>query len=229
VADSNAHLHADLIFGLPGETLESFAIGFDRLYALKPHEIQLGLLKRLRGTAIARHTHEHGMVYDARPPYTIQQTGVVDAVTMQRFTRFARYWDRIANSGRFRRTLQLWLGEREQTQTGGGCGPSPFYAFLGFSDWLWESTEKTSGLSPESLVDSLFEYLHEIDSLPAQAVRNTLLADYVASGARSNPESLLGLLPKQGPPMRQARMLAQRQERHWTAQKIDDPAEARKQ
>ena len=39
-----------VIFGLPGETLASFAAGFDRLYSLRPHEIQLGLLKRLRGT-----------------------------------------------------------------------------------------------------------------------------------------------------------------------------------
>ena len=41
---SQAHVHADLIFGLPGETLASFAEGFDRLYRLRPHEIQLGLL-----------------------------------------------------------------------------------------------------------------------------------------------------------------------------------------
>ena len=39
VHESPAHLHADLIFGLPGETLASFAAGFDRLHALGPHEI----------------------------------------------------------------------------------------------------------------------------------------------------------------------------------------------
>ena len=80
VRHSHAHLHTDLIFGLPGETLSSFAAGFDRLYALQPDEIQLGILKRLRGTPIARHTLEYGMVYDTQPPYTITQTGVIDAV-----------------------------------------------------------------------------------------------------------------------------------------------------
>jgi len=99
---SQAHLHTDLIFGLPGETLESFGRGFDRLYGMKPHEIQLGLLKRLRGTPIVRHTDEYGMVYDERPPYCVQQTGAVDAETVLRFTRLARYWDMLANSGRFR-------------------------------------------------------------------------------------------------------------------------------
>ncbi|WP_034435212.1 B12-binding domain-containing radical SAM protein, partial [Candidatus Contendibacter odensensis] len=49
-----AHLHADLIAGLPGEDVASFAAGFNRLVALDPHEIQVGILKRLRGTPITR-------------------------------------------------------------------------------------------------------------------------------------------------------------------------------
>ena len=68
---SEAHLHVDLIAGLPGESLESFAQGFDKLWALKPHEIQFGILKRLRGTPIIRHTDAFGMVYDPHPPYTL--------------------------------------------------------------------------------------------------------------------------------------------------------------
>jgi radical SAM superfamily enzyme len=42
--NSKVHTHADLIVGLPGETLESFAEGFDRLYAMGPDEIQVGIL-----------------------------------------------------------------------------------------------------------------------------------------------------------------------------------------
>ena len=71
---SNAHLHVDLIAGLPGEDVASFARGFDQLVALKPHEIQFGILKRLRGTPIIRHTAEFGMVFDPYPPYTILAT-----------------------------------------------------------------------------------------------------------------------------------------------------------
>ncbi|MCP4512580.1 MAG: B12-binding domain-containing radical SAM protein, partial [Fuerstiella sp.] len=33
---SGVHIHADLIIGLPGETVESFAAGFDRLVELRP-------------------------------------------------------------------------------------------------------------------------------------------------------------------------------------------------
>ena len=42
--------------GLPGEDLVSFGTGLDRLVALGPQEVQIGLLKRLRGAPIARPT-----------------------------------------------------------------------------------------------------------------------------------------------------------------------------
>jgi len=210
--ESNAHLHADLIFGLPGETLASFAAGFDRLHALGPHEIQLGILKRLRGTPIARHSVTYGMVYDPEPPYTVRQTGAVDAATLQRFTRFSRYWDMLANSGRFTQTLPLLL-----------AGPSPFEAFLGFADWLWKRTGKTSGLTPEALVDALFDYLGNQRGLNAATVQQTLLSDYLASGARASPAALKGLLPKrESPQSSSAKTLVQRQERHLAGRQTVD-------
>ena len=207
VHHSHAHLHTDLIFGLPGETLAGFAEGFDRLYALQPHEIQLGVLKRLRGTPIARHSAEFGMVYDALPPYTVQQTGAVDAAGVQRFTRLARYWDLLANSGRFKQTLPLLL-----------AGPSPFAAFLALSDWLWQSTGKTSGLTPENLIDALFNYLSGVMGLESESVRQVLLADYLNSGARANPACLEGYLKGRDKPVsRNERALTQRQGRHVSA------------
>lgn len=228
---SNAHLHADLIFGLPGETLDSFAAGFDRLHALGPHEIQLGILKRLRGTPIARHSAEFGMVYDPQPPYTVQQTGAVDAATLQRFTRFSRYWDMVANSGRFTQTLPLLLGLPQVPEVhaladgaaASGVAISPFYAFLGFTDWLWLSSGKTSGLTPEALVDALFDYLRTRGGLPEHDVQQTLLADYLASGARASPQALKGLLPKrEAPQTPTAKTLVQRQERHLAVRQTVD-------
>ena len=210
LAHTHAHLHVDLIFGLPGETLQSFANGFDRLLAIGPHEIQLGILKRLRGAPIARHSAAHGMVYAAEPPYTVQHTGVVDAATLQRFGRLARYWELLANSGRFAQTLALLL---HPSPVDGSAAASPFWRFMALSDWLWQRQGSTHRLTPEALVDALFDYL-SVSQSPA-LVRQALLADYLASGARANPKALQGLLPRRAAsPAKASRTLATRQERH---------------
>jgi hypothetical protein len=135
----------------------------------------------------------------------VLQTALLDAATVQRLTRAARYWDLVANSGRFKRTLPALLQ-----------GGSAFAAFLAWSDWLWDSTDKTQGLTPESLVDALFDYLTSQRALPAEGVRAMLLSDYVASGARARPQRLHAVLPRpQAPVQREnARLLAQRQDRH---------------
>jgi radical SAM superfamily enzyme YgiQ (UPF0313 family) len=212
-ANSGAHLHCDLIFGLPGESWQSFADGFDRLHALGPHEMQLGLLKRLRGTPLARRSvvagngntasDDDGMVYATEPPYTVLQTAVLSAPEVQQFARIARYWDLVVNSGRFGQSSRLLLQ-----------GPSAFAAFAAFSEWLWQRTQSTHRLTPEALVDALFDYLAQQRVLPAQAVRDALLADYLASGARSNPQALQGLLPRRDKAAPSAQPLAQRQLRH---------------
>ncbi len=205
VTQSRAHVHADLIFGLPGETLASFADGFDKLYELAPHEIQFGILKRLRGTPITRHTASYAMVYEPQTPYTILQNSTVDFVTMQRIKRFARYWDMLANSGRFSSSIKLLLG-----------GGSAFNHFLSFSDWLWQTTGKTHEFAQEKLVDLLHDYLTHTGALAPDQVRAALLADYLASGARGKPQCLATSLfiHRTGSAAPPGSSLAQRQTRH---------------
>jgi len=89
-SNTSAHIHADLIFGLPGESLTSFGEGFDQLVSLEPQEIQVGILKRLRGTPITRHTEPFDMRYMDTPPYRILSNTDVSFEQVQRMVRFAR-------------------------------------------------------------------------------------------------------------------------------------------
>lgn len=98
---TNVHIHADLIVGLPGETKGTFASGFDQLFALNPHEIQVGLLKRLKGTPIIRHDLRYSMKYSAKPPFTVLETSTMGSLEIEAMNSFAKWWDIIANSGRF--------------------------------------------------------------------------------------------------------------------------------
>ena len=146
---SNVHMHVDLIAGLPGETVDSFAEGFDKLWALGPHEIQFGILKRLRGTPIIRHTEAFGLVFDPYPPYTILANRDIDFPAMQRLVRFARYWDLVANSGRFTHVTPVLLGEQ------------PFASFMAFSDWLYANTDATHRIALDRLAALVGKYLQQ--------------------------------------------------------------------
>jgi radical SAM superfamily enzyme YgiQ (UPF0313 family) len=176
--ESHAHIHADLIIGLPGEDVASFSQGFDRLAALNPHEIQVGILKRLRGTPIARHSEAFGMRYSPHTPYTVLATDRIDFATMQRLVRFARYWDLVANSGRFPLSMALLLGN------------SPFARFLVFSDWLYAETRQTHQIALDRLFDLLYTGLTETLAVAPAEAHAALASDYVQSGARGAPAFL---------------------------------------
>jgi len=173
--ESQAHIHVDLIIGLPGEDVASIAAGFDRLIALKQQEIQVGVLKRLRGTPITRHTEAYAMRYTPYPPYAILATDRIDFSTMQRLVRFARYWDLVGNSGRFAKTLPLLLTE------------SPFARFLTFSDWLYATTRKTHQIPLPQLFDLLFTGLTTVLAVAPETARTALEHDFLQSGSKEMP------------------------------------------
>jgi radical SAM superfamily enzyme YgiQ (UPF0313 family) len=199
--ETGIHVHADLIAGLPGESVESFANGFDRLLALRPQEIQIEPLKRLRGTAIRRHDAEWGMAYAAEPPYEVLATRHVPFADMQRLKRFARYWDLVSNSGNFIDTAPLlWSDE------------SPFKAFMAFSDHLFACGAGTHGIALDRLAEYLFEYLtHTCGLAPAEAAA-ALARDYACAG-RSAPVFLRGMSDSTHPAPRSRPGARTRQER----------------
>ncbi|WP_455197725.1 DUF4080 domain-containing protein [Kaarinaea lacus] len=200
--ETHAHLHTDLIAGLPGEDLESFAKGFNQLVALQPHEIQVGILKRLRGTPIIRHTDSYEMVYNPNPPYNVLSTRDMDFTTMQSIARFSRYWDMIANSGRFGATLSLILGD------------APFDRFLKLSQWLFATTDQTHRIALSRLYSLVHEALITEFAMDQQIVTVALAQDYAHSGLKGKPTFLHDTPPK--PPSGEStlRKGAQRQSRH---------------
>lgn len=200
--ETGVHIHADLIVGLPGEGIESFGRGFDRLVNLGPQEIQVGILKRLRGTPIVRHDDEHRMVYAPQPPYEILSTRDIPFTDMQRMRRFARYWDIVANSGHFTSTLKLlWRGEA-----------SPFVEFLRFGDWLHAKLQRTHQIALHVMAQALFDFLTEVHGVDAAHAAETLEADWHRTPSREalNLRGLQGSRSSDPPmsvrvPKRQAR------------------------
>ena len=210
---TGVHIHADLIAGLPGESVESFAAGFDRLVRLGPQEIQVGILKRLRGTPIIRHDAEWQMRYKPHPPYDVLQTRLIDFATMQRLRRFAKYWDLVANSGNFVETTPLLWSEPDAQPA------SPFAAFLAFSDWLHVRVGRTDGIALPRLAEFLFAHLTVSRGFSTGKVAEALLGDWHQAGRRDPPEFLRAHLPANAAAQtRSARPVApHRQSRHLAA------------
>jgi radical SAM superfamily enzyme YgiQ (UPF0313 family) len=147
--ETHAHLHVDLIAGLPGEDIASFATGFNRLVALGPQDIQVGILKRLRGAPIARHTETFQMLYNPEPPYNVLATDRISFRDMQALSRFARYWDLVGNADRFRNRRAQLLAD------------DAFGRFMAFSDWLYANTDSTWRIAADRLSGLLDRWLSE--------------------------------------------------------------------
>ncbi len=187
---THAYLHTDLIAGLPGETPESFAAGFNRLVALGPHEVQLGILKKLPGAPIDRHDAAFAMHYNPASPYNIRSTRDWPADHLLRTARFAHYWDAIVNSNRFLAAAPLLWQHAS----------SIFDAFMTLADWMGARFPQEHGIPLPKLVEAVFEYLTQARHVPEATAAEALIRGYRHAGARDIPPALAPHLHGEPPP-----------------------------
>ncbi len=165
--ETTAHMHLDLIVGLPDETLESFGRNLNQLCAITGSEIQIGILKKLSGTTLNRHDQQFGMVYSDKPPYDILKSDRLSFEDIQKMKRFARFWDLFYNSGNFKQSIRLLWPDADV-----------FEKFHAFSIWIYSQTNSTWKISLERLAELLFNYLatqgHSKDQL-AEVMLNDIM------------------------------------------------------
>lgn len=182
--ETTVHTHVDLIAGLPGENLESFAVGFDAVAKLQPDEIQLGILKRLKGTPIIRHEPGFQMRYQSEAPFQILETKDMSVEILAKFQKTSRYWDMIANSGNFVRTVKNLREKLDQENK------SLFYWFWDLTDYIHQRTQKTHSIPLLTLFECLHDYLIEVEEMDASVVKAWLFADYKSGGRLDTPQFL---------------------------------------
>lgn len=177
--ETHAHMHLDLIVGLPGESLKSFGKNLDELVSLASCEIQIGILKKLSGTHIDRHDNNYRMVYSDEPPYDILMNNQLSFKDIQIMKRFARFWDLTYNSGNFKKTaLLIWKDE------------SVFENFYDFSLWIYTQTDSTYKISLQRLGELLFTYLKEVKKIDSEIIANEMLEDMMKLKGRAIPSYL---------------------------------------
>jgi len=178
IKPQNIHIHADLIAALPMETYESFKQCFNYLYNLKPHMLQLGFLKILKGTQIAAETELYGIEYEDYPPYETLRTNTMNHAEIIKLKKIEYLLDKYYNSGLFNFTLNLLTNLFQ----------SPFDFYENFSSFFDHNGFYNRPLSRKDLYSALSDLI--IDR-SVECAKTLLIFDYLKNNALSLPEFLL--------------------------------------
>jgi len=160
-AAGKMHMHIDLIAGLPYEDLDSFGHSFDQAYILGPQMLQLGFLKMLHGSKLRRQAEELGYVYCQEPPYEFISNPWISKEEKEILKLCEDALERLANSGRFARSLAYVLeasGMRPFTffcEFGKKAGISVGVPLDEYTEWFYEYAADLPGVNKEKLRDLL--------------------------------------------------------------------------
>lgn len=168
----NMHIHADLIAGLPGEDLASFARSFDSLYG-KCHMLQLGFLKLLRGSKLRREADSFGCVYSDEPPYEVLSTDCLSYSELCRLHAVDELADRYCG-GAFSRSMTLIMSRTD----------SPFYLLCRLADCFISDRLNITECSQLRAYEKLYEYLHDSEDYE---LAEMLSLDFLTSQKMSPP------------------------------------------
>ena len=102
----NIHQHLDLIAGLPFEDYESFGHSFDRVFAMKPEQLQLGFLKVLKGAPMQEDARKYGLQWRFQPPYEVLSTPWLPFSDILRLKMIEEMVEIYYNSLQFGKTLE---------------------------------------------------------------------------------------------------------------------------
>ena len=181
--NTGVHIHADLIAGLPGESFEQFALGFEKLRHSGVQEIQLGILKRLKSSPLDLMAETWQLKFSNLPPYEILQTPDMSFEDLTQFKRFAKFYDTLVNNANFPNTVKRI------------CEPDFFGQFMALTTWIYENTNATQGISQTRWVTLLFQYMTQVAQISPDEAAQVLIGDYLRSRKEDIPNILKPHLP----------------------------------
>ncbi len=177
-AGKNIHQHLDLIAGLPFENLESFCSSFNRVYRMRPQQLQLGFLKVLKGSYMEEQKDAYGLSFTGEPPYEVLSTrwlsygDVILLKTVEEMTEI--YY----NSGQFSHTIEAMEKEFDQ----------PFDLYLALAQWYQRQQGAGDSQSRLNRFEHLFGFIKDRLKDSAEEYRDKLMLDlYLRENAKSRP------------------------------------------
>ncbi len=115
ISFNNMHIHIDLIAGLPLEDLDSFKKGFDTIFNLNSHMLQLGFLKILSGSTMHAFPDNFPCKYTPTPPYEVMSTPYISPIDIAIIKQAEDSLERLYNSQRFTKTVDFLIKRSQLT------------------------------------------------------------------------------------------------------------------
>jgi len=181
----NIHLHLDLIAGLPFETIDDFASSFDEIIELRPHMLQLGFLKILKGSPMTELLDRHGYKYRHYPPYQVLENSYMTYSDMSLLEKVEHVVDKYYNNGGFKFALDMVFDTEMETMFEFFKQLASYWDKRGYFD-NGVSKDKTYEILKEFLIEKGFDELMTL---------NVMKMDYLLS----NKWPLPVFLPHVGP------------------------------
>lgn len=178
VSHGNAHIHIDLIAGLPAEDLVTFANSFDTAYGLRPHMLQLGFLKILHGSPMGENPDIFPCDYEKTPPYEVKSTPWLSENDMAIIHSVEDALDRLYNKGRFPLTLAVLHQLLPE---------SAFWFYADFAAHLGKSGDDFASL--DALTEEVFRYFSPKIGEDGDKLRDAMVRDRLSHNST-------GKLPK---------------------------------
>ena len=168
----NAHIHIDLIAGLPYEDLSSFRDSFNTAFSLGADMLQMGFLKLLHGADMREDREKYPCEFSSEPPYEVISTPWLTAEDIAALKHTEDALDRLCNSGRFRRTSEYIM------QSGGG---TPFDILSDFGKFAAE--RGTAKISLDDYIALVYEYFSRQDGIDKAVLRDIMVCDRLSANS----------------------------------------------
>lgn len=163
--NTSIHIHLDLIAGLPYEDLTSFKRSFNKVVNLRPHVLQLGFLKLLKGSSMRYESEKYGMVYRSNAPYEIISNDFLSCEDVLILKDIDFVFDKYYNSGSFEKTMD-YLFEIYIDR---------FQIFLDIVNYFRKHDLVNASLSKQKLYDVLYDCFSHFGSEFEEALRYDMI------------------------------------------------------
>ena len=174
LSNQNVHMHLDLIAGLPFEDYESFICSFNDVFSLRPHQLQLGFLKMLKGSKIRIEAKEHDYHFRSYPPYEILKNRYITYEEILALKDIEEAVERYYNSNRFTKSIDF-LRNRLITE--------PFELFGKIALYCRENGYFDRPVSYSENIAVLFSFVKNVckEDLIVEGFRQAMVFDFLSS------------------------------------------------